>query len=158
MSKYGAKKVIVTADGTLFDEATVKQFGLAIEGIRFDSTKEGEYYQELLAMKRDGAIIEIACHPKYILQDKPLITYSPDFLITFTDGTKVAIDVKGVETSTFSVKARLFRAKYPDLELRVITKYRGQWVPIKEVKKEKAARTRALNKMIKTATQKGRTI
>jgi hypothetical protein len=134
------------------------EFNLAIDGIQFDSEMEGSYYIELLWMKRDGAITDIICHPKYELQDKPKITYTPDFLITFTDGKQVAIDVKGVETSTFSVKRRLFIKAFPELELRVLTKHLGQWVPIKEVKKEKAARTRALNKMIKKATQKGRTI
>jgi hypothetical protein len=155
VNKYNAKKVVVTSDGTIFNVADIKKYNLVIEGIQFDSEMEGSYYVELLWMKRDGAITEIVCHPTYVLQDKPKITYIPDFLITFTEGQQVAVDVKGVETSTFSVKRRLFIKAFPDLELRVLTKYLGKWVPIKEVKREKAAKTRALNKMIKKATQKG---
>ncbi|KIL35140.1 phage-like protein [Cohnella kolymensis] len=156
MSKYGAKKVIVTADGTLFEVETIKRFGIEVEGEKFDSVMEGSYYQELLWMQKDGAITEIKCHPSYVLQDKPKITYIADFLISFADGQQIIVDVKGKETSTFSVKRRLFKARFPDLQLLVITKYRGQWVPIEDVKKEKVDRKRAMNKLIKQSQGKGR--
>lgn len=155
MSKYGARKVVVTADGTLFDLDTIRQLNLIVEGKVFDSKMEGMYYQELLWMKKDGAIRDIFCHPVYVLQEDPKITYVADFLITFSDGQQVVIDVKGKETPTFRVKMKLFKSRYTT-ELRVITYYRGRWVQIEEVKKEKAAHKRALNKLIKQVEQKGR--
>lgn len=149
MSKYNSKKVIVTPDGTLFKIEELTRYKIEIEGIQFDSEMEGAYYQELLMFQKDGAVTTIQCQPKYILQDKPKITYIADFLVTFANGEQIVVDVKGVETSTFSVKKRMFAARYPELKLQIITKYRGAWMPTKEVRKEKAARKRAKNKFEK---------
>ena len=106
MNKYNAKPVIVTADGTLFEEALVKQYKLDIKGIRFASKKEGEYYQELLPLLQDGTLSEVICQPSYILQDDPKITYIADFLLMFPDGSEIIVDVKGVETPTFKLKLK----------------------------------------------------
>ncbi|WKL02442.1 DUF1064 domain-containing protein [Paenibacillus amylolyticus] len=82
MNKYNATKVIVTEDGTLFSEWIVKKHNLDITGIRFDSMAEGEYYQLLLQQKRFGEIKAFECHPKFVLQEKPKVTYTADFLVT----------------------------------------------------------------------------
>lgn len=154
LSKYNAQKVIVTPDGTLFEAWLIEKYELEVQGILFDSRLEGEYYQELLLMKRYGEIRDFACHPKFVLQEKPKITYIADFLITDLDGTERVIDIKGVETSTFRVKLKLFQAIYPTMCIEILTKYRGQFVPLKQVKKEKAARKRARNKLLKQAEGK----
>lgn len=149
MSKYNAKKVIVTADGTLFEEWLVKKYNLDVTGIRFDSKMEGEYYQELLLQKQLGEIKDFVCQPKYVLQESPEVTYIADFLVTDLDGSQRVIDIKGVETSTFKVKLKLFKAKYPTLRIEILTKKRGEFVSTMQVKKDKAARKRAINKLIK---------
>lgn len=149
MSKYNAKKVIVTADGTLFEEALVKKYKLDIEGIRFDSKMEGEYYQELLIMKKYGEIKDFSCQPKFVLQQNPKITYIADFLITDLDGSQRVIDIKGAETSTFKVKLKLFQSIYPTFHIEILTKKRGQFIPLKQIKKENSARKRAENKLLK---------
>lgn len=154
MSKYNAKKVIVTPDGTLFEEHLVKEYNLDVKGTRFDSEMEGEYYQELLLMKRYGEIKDFSCQPKFVLQENPKITYIADFMITDLDGSQRVIDIKGVETSTFRVKLKLFKAKYPTLPIEILVKRRGEFVPLKEVKKEKAARKRATKKLLKNAERK----
>lgn len=94
MSKYNAKKVIVTADGTLFEEWLVKKYNLDVTGIRFDSKMEGEYYQELLMQKQLGEIKDFVCQPKYVLQESPKVTYIADFLVTDLDGSQRVIDIK----------------------------------------------------------------
>lgn len=154
MSKYNAKRVIVTEDGTLFEEELVKKYNLDVQGIRFDSKMEGEYYQELLLMKKYGEIKDFSCQPKFVLQEKPKVSYIADFLITDLDGSQRVIDIKGVETSTFRVKLKLFQAIYPTMRIEILVKVRGQFVPLQEVKKEKAARKRATNKLIKQAERK----
>lgn len=154
MSKYNAKKVIVTPDGTLFEEHLVKEYNLDVKGTRFDSEMEGEYYQELLLMKRYGEIKDFSCQPKFVLQENPKITYIADFMITDLDGSQRVIDIKGVETSTFRVKLKLFKAKYPTLPIEILVKRRGEFVPLKEVKKEKAAQKRATKKLLKNAEGK----
>ncbi|APQ59858.1 hypothetical protein PPOLYM_02510 [Paenibacillus polymyxa] len=149
MSKYNARKVIVTADGTLFEEWLVKKYNLNVTGIRFDSKMEGEYYQELLLLKQMGEIKDFVCQPKYVLQENPKVTYIADFLVTELDDTQRVIDIKGVETSTFRVKLKLFQTKYPTLRIDILIKKRGEFIPIKQFKKEKADRKRANNKLLK---------
>ncbi|URJ42264.1 DUF1064 domain-containing protein [Paenibacillus polymyxa] len=154
MSKYNAKKVIVTEDGTLFEEWIVKRYELDVIGTRFDSEAEGEYCQELLRQRKYGEIKDFTCHPVFILQEKPKVTYIADFLVTELDGNQRVIDIKGVETSTFRVKLKLFQAKYPTLPIDILIKKRGEFIPIKQFKKEKADRKRAINKLLKQAEGK----
>ncbi|MBY7736312.1 DUF1064 domain-containing protein [Paenibacillus polymyxa] len=154
MSKYNAKKVIVTEDGTLFEEWIVKRYELDVIGTLFDSKAEGEYCQELLRQRKYGEIKDFKCHPVFILQEKPKVTYIADFLVTNLDDTQRVIDIKGVETSTFRVKLKLFQAKYPTLPIDILTKKRGEFIPIKQFKKEKADRKRAINKLSKQAEGK----
>lgn len=151
MSKYNAKKVIVTSDGTLFEEELVKKYFIDVEGIRFDSKMEGEYYQELLLMKRYGEIKDFTCQPKFVLQENPKVTYIADFLITDLDGSQRVVDIKGVETSTFKVKLKLFQAIYPTFRIEILTKKQGQFVSLKQIKRENAARKRAASKLLKQA-------
>jgi hypothetical protein len=151
MSKYNARKVIVTADGTLFEESLVKKYNLDVTGTRFDSKMEGEYYQELLRQKQHAEIKDFSCQPKFVLQESPKVTYIADFLVRDLDGTKRVIDIKGVETPTFKVKMKLFQAKYPTMQIEILTKKRGEFVSTQQVKKERAARKRAINKLLKRA-------
>ncbi|MNC15678.1 hypothetical protein D3C75_635020 [compost metagenome] len=154
LSKYNAKKVIVSSDGTMFEEAQLKKYNIQITGIRFDSMMEGEFYRHLLQLKKIGLIRDFITQPKYILQEKPKITYIADFLVTDLDGSERVIDIKGAETAVFRTKLKLFQAKYPTMCIEILTKKRGEFVPLDQVKKEKAARKRASNKLIKKAEGK----
>lgn len=157
MNKYNAKPVIVTSDGTLFEESLVIKYKLEIKGIRFASKKEGEYYQDLLPLLKDGTLKKVDCQPKYVLQDDPKITYVADFLLTFADDSEVVVDVKGMELPAFKLKLKLFKKKYPNKTIQIVTKSRGEWVSTDEVKKKKAAQKKAEKQLLKRATtQKGR--
>lgn len=157
MNKYNAKPVIVTDDGTLFEEALVKQYKLDIKGTRFASKKEGEYYQELLPLLKDGTLSEVICQPKYILQDAPKITYIADFLLKFSDGSEIVVDVKGIELSTFKLKLKLFNKLYPEKTIRILTKHRGEWIETSELRKRKSEAKKLEKQLLKrAATQKGR--
>jgi hypothetical protein len=48
------------------------------------------------------------------------ITYRPDFHVWDAAGRLRVVDVKGVRTAVFSLKARLWRAVYPDVPLDVV--------------------------------------
>lgn len=102
--KYGNKKVVV-------------------DGIKFDSIAESEYYKHLVSLKKNGTIIEFEMQKSYILIDNfkhPLtnktirkVKYVPDFVIKYNDGTTKIIDVKGYDQDkVFRMKAKLFIAKY----------------------------------------------
>ncbi|MGM1023466.1 MAG: DUF1064 domain-containing protein [Bacillota bacterium] len=154
MSKYNASKVIVTDDGTLFTIAEIKEYNLDVNGTHFDSRMEGEYYIELLRQKKYGEIKDFSCQPKFVLQEKPKVTYIADFLVVDLDGSERVIDIKGAETSTFRVKFKLFQGKYPTISIELLTKRRGEFVPLQQVKKERTARKRAVNKLLKRAEGK----
>ena len=48
------------------------------------------------------------------------ITYIADFVVTYPDGRVEVEDTKGKYTEVFKIKQKLFEARYPYLELRVI--------------------------------------
>lgn len=95
-----------------------------VDGIRFDSKAEAKRYGELKLLERAGAIKDLRVHPTYKLAAR--ITYEGDFeyQVAVPDGFAslhtICEDVKGVETQVFKVKAKLFREKYPDIELRIV--------------------------------------
>ncbi len=107
MSKYGNKKTV-------------------IDGIKFDSKAEARRYTELKVLERVGEITDLRLQPKYELQPKfkrgkksiQAITYIADFEYR-EDGKLIAEDTKGVRTQVFTLKAKMFQFKYPDIELRV---------------------------------------
>jgi len=122
-SKYGAKKV-------------------ELDGYKFDSKGEATCYEFLRDHPR-VTIIEI--HPTYLLQEwyttKERFThkkkkwkveyvsikenirkieYEADFLVT-VEGDVYIIDFKGVETTDFKLKRKIFEKRYPD-EILVVAK------------------------------------
>lgn len=111
-SKYGAIKTVV-------------------DGITFDSKKEGARYSELKLLKRAGAVKEFTCQPKFILQEgyrrkdgKKIIAikYIADFKIEYPDGTIEYEDVKSPATAkkeSFLIKRKLLELKY-DLILKLV--------------------------------------
>ncbi|MGX7108334.1 DUF1064 domain-containing protein [Facklamia miroungae] len=101
--KYRAKKVV-------------------IDGITFDSKAEAMYYNHLKFLKKAGVVKNFSQQVEYILQDKfehpstgktvRAIKYVPDFLIAYTNGKSEVVDVKGMQTKEFKLKAKLFINKY----------------------------------------------
>ncbi|OXM83984.1 DUF1064 domain-containing protein [Paenibacillus rigui] len=129
--KYGAKQVIVTEDLTIFEVEQLEKFNITdVKGIKFDSKSEGQYYQKLKRMEQRGEIKSIQPQPTFVLQDKPKIKYSADFLVEYIDGRTAIYDVKGVETTAFRLKVRLFKAKFPDLKLILVKKQGSRFVEV----------------------------
>ena len=108
-----------------------------VDGIRFDSTLEAEYYVYLKALKRAGVISKLELQVKCELlpaQKHPLtgkhiraITYIADFRVTYPDGSVAYLDTKGYEKPEFKLKAKLFIAKYKQ-PLWLIRKSGKKWV------------------------------
>ena len=87
INKYNSKKIV-------------------IDGIKFDSKAEGEFYIYLKDLKEQGKIKDIILQEKLILQEgfkkdgktfRP-ITYTVDFTFTTNTGELIRVDVKGMET------------------------------------------------------------
>ena len=101
-----------------------------IDGITFDSKDESLYYQALKNMKANGLIKDFELQPKFILQESFVkdgkkyraIHYIADFKVINNDGSFYIVDIKGILTTEFKIKLKLFNYKYPDIELRLISR------------------------------------
>lgn len=116
-SKYNAKKV-------------------EIDGIKFDSKAEGEYYLHLKQQVTERQILGFERQKRMLLQEgfsvegvkgkiRPIF-YVVDFIITENDGTLTYVDVKGMETDVFKLKKKLFMKRYSTALLKV-KKTKGGW-------------------------------
>jgi hypothetical protein len=88
-----------------------------------DSKAEARKLAELVLLEKVGAISGLALHPKFPLtvNGKPVAHYEADAAYwDVQGGRQVVLDIKGVETDAFKLKAKLFRAIYPKDELRVV--------------------------------------
>lgn len=100
-NKYGAKKT------TLYGET-------------FDSQVEGAHYLVLRAREEAGEITDLSIHPKFVILDAfrangklyKATTYTADFSYR-ENGRLVVVDVKGMVTRDFVLRAKLFMSKYP---------------------------------------------
>jgi len=90
-----------------------------IDGILFDSKKEGNYYTKLKLMQNAGVIWNLELQKKFILQKgfsfngKTIreISYYADFVYEDKDGLHV-VDTKGYRTDVYKLKKKLFIRKY----------------------------------------------
>lgn len=91
-----------------------------VDGIRFDSKTEGRRYQELKLMEQAGEISGFGRQPSFVVGLG--VRYIPDFIVCGKDGNIWVEDVKsdGTATATFKVKQKLWRERYPWIELRII--------------------------------------
>ena len=89
---------------------------IIIDGIEFDSKKEGYRYKELKLLERAGLIKDLELQKEYILQDKfkinnktvRKISYIADFsYIAVKDNKLHVIDVKGFKTPEYKLKRKL---------------------------------------------------
>jgi hypothetical protein len=101
---------------------------VAVDGFSFDSQAEADRYSDLLLMVKAGAISNLAVHPTFELQAAFVdatgrrhraISYEGDFSYT-EDGRAVVEDVKGMRTEVFKLKEKLFRYRYPEIDLQIV--------------------------------------
>lgn len=102
VSKYFSKKVL-------------------IDGYKFDSKKESEYYLYLKSELKKGLIYDLELQKEYILQEsfkigtktRRKITYKADFSYKTTKDDKLhVVDVKGFKTEVYRLKKKLFEKRY----------------------------------------------
>ena len=99
-----------------------------IDGIRFDSKREAQRYQELQMLAAAGEIHALQLQPRFELQPAfedsqgkrhRAIHYVADFQYV-ENGRVIVEDTKGMETAVFKLKRKLFLFTYPDVELRIV--------------------------------------
>jgi hypothetical protein len=100
---------------------------IVVEGERFDS--QAEYYRhlDLELLQAAGEISDLERQPVFEMQpafvDKfgkkhRAISYRADWRYV-EDGKIVVEDYKGFQTAVFKLKAKMFRFKFPEIELRL---------------------------------------
>ena len=101
-----------------------------INGITFDSKKEGRRYEELLLMQKAGIISHLKLQPTFELQPTfkkngvtfRAIKYIADFQY-MENGKTIIEDVKAsasFKTDVYKIKRKMFEYFFPNLEIREI--------------------------------------
>lgn len=88
-----------------------------VNGIKFDSKMEADYYRYLLQEKQAGRVLRIGLQPKVELQPSfrlngelfKAITYTPDFIVEYAGGVVRYIDVKGTDTQQGRLKYKMYK-------------------------------------------------
>lgn len=133
-----------------------------VDGIKFDSIMESEFYTYVKELKSQGKIIDFELQPKFLLQDKFIIVdgkviegndkqfnklkkeskaetvrainYIADFKLICKNEVFI-IDVKGIKTADFKLKEKMFIHKYPEYKFYCVQKYTGEWMDFNEAEK-----------------------
>ena len=129
-NKYGNKKV-------------------EVDGIKFDSKHEAEYYLHLKKLKEECKIKDFRLQQKFELQPSfkkygkthRAITYTVDFAIYHNNGEVEYIDVKGMETQQGIMRKKMFDYLYPETLkwVQKSIKYGDEygWIEYEELKKKR---------------------
>lgn len=92
-----------------------------VDGIKFDSKAEADYYCRLKLMLRAGEIDGFCRQARFVItegrNDERGTEYVTDFIVFYPDGTYRIVDVKGLKTDVFKLKVKCMREKYPRLKL-----------------------------------------
>ncbi len=103
-SKYNARKV-------------------EVDGIKFDSQAEANYYCKLKILLRAGKIDGFCRQPRFVITEgkngEKGTEYVADFIIFLPYGKYKIVDVKGVKTDVFKLKIKSLREKYPKLTVEL---------------------------------------
>jgi len=98
-----------------------KNIKVEIDGIKFDSKKEANKYQELMMLQKAGVISNLQRQVKFEVCPKSATErasfYVADFVYTQADGKKIIMDVKSEITRKLAVyilKRKLVKNLYKD--------------------------------------------
>lgn len=96
---------------------------ITVDGIKFDSRAEANYYCNLKILLRTGEITGFCRQARFIITEgkngENGTEYVTDFVVFYPNGTYRIIDVKGVKTEVFKLKVKSFREKYPKLKIEL---------------------------------------
>lgn len=96
-----------------------KNIKTILDGIKFDSKKEANRYNELKLLERANKISNLKLQVPFELipkqKDELKVTYKADFMYFDKELNEwIVEDVKGVKTKDYIIKRKLFKHKYKD--------------------------------------------
>lgn len=108
-----------------------------VDGIRFASGAEAAYFEHLKRLKRAGEVVAFTIQPRFEIQPAyekhgrkvAAREYVGDFAVTYSDGRRVVVDVKGdrgTVTALFTLKRALYGYLYDD-PLVIVTRDGRGW-------------------------------
>lgn len=119
------RKKFSLKDGKIANKTKSSKFGNVkseIDGHKFDSKKESEFYGSLKLKKQAGLIKDFKMQVPYniVVNNIHIANYFLDFEVENNDGTIEYIDIKGkdkktnkfIKTGVFALKKRLVEAIY----------------------------------------------
>ena len=99
---------------------------VTVDGIKFDSQLEADYYGRLKLLVKVGALNGFCRQARFVITEgvngNNATEYVCDFVLFYPDGHFRIVDTKGVETPEFKLKQKCFAEKYPRLSLELIKK------------------------------------
>jgi hypothetical protein len=81
-----------------------------VDGFRFDSKKEAEYYKGCKLLKARGTIVLLLRQVPFHLPGQ--VTYRLDFMEFYSNGNVKFVDVKGRDTAMSKLKRKQVEALY----------------------------------------------
>jgi hypothetical protein len=83
-----------------------------VDGIRFSSIKESNHYLQLKLLLKAGEISDLKLQESYTISvgGVKICKYIADFTYFDKYGVKHVVDVKGVRTQLYKLKAKLMKA------------------------------------------------
>jgi hypothetical protein len=95
-----------------------------VDGILFQSRLEANRYSQLKLLQRAGTIKGFCRQPEFVLvegnESQLAITYKSDFIVFNLDGSVTVEDTKGYESEQWKRTYKMFKAKYPQIEISVL--------------------------------------
>lgn len=98
-----------------------------VDGVLWHSQAEFARWRELQLLEQAGQVSDLRRQVRYELvpgfrdntgKRQRAVTWTADFVYK-EGGRTVAEDVKGVQVRDFSIRAKLFMQRYPDILLRI---------------------------------------
>ena len=90
---------------------------------------EAQYSYELDWRKQEG-VVEEYWFERVKLKLAYKTFYTPDFLVRYTDGRLVFVEIKGFLRDDAAVKFKLAREMFPWAEFVMLRRVKGEWVEV----------------------------
>ena len=88
------------------------------DGIKFDSKKEGNRYEQLKLLKLDGQVVQFLRQVPFYLPGG--VVYRVDFMVFWESGLVTFEDVKGMRTESYKAKKRMVENLYAPIVITEI--------------------------------------
>ena len=111
------------------DNSALGKLKRTFDGILFDSLLECRFYKEIIIPKiKSGEIknvdrqVKYELLPSFVYKNRKIqaINYISDFDISYSNGNFEVVDVKGFVKPIDKIKSKLFKYRYPNLNLKFI--------------------------------------